>query len=61
MRQCSKDDIIFVMQELIDNCEGAIMTASCGDYLHNFAFTLQEKLRTLRDNIEYMDNSAIAQ
>ena len=52
MKNASKVDILFVMQELIDNCEGAIMAAKPGDYLHNFSFTLQEKLHALRYDIE---------
>ena len=55
MRNCTKEDILFAMQELIDNCEGAIMAAKSGDYLHNFAFMLQEKIRVLRDDIQYLD------
>ena len=54
MRDVSKADVIYVMQELIDNCEGAIMAACSGDYLHNFSFMLQEKLRHLKDDIEEM-------
>lgn len=49
MRNWSKQDVLFVMQQLIDNCEGAIMAAKGGDYLHNFSFRLQTKLQKLKD------------
>ena len=57
MRNPSKEDIIHVFHNLIDNCEGAIMSAKGGDYLHNFAFLLQEKLRSLeQDFIDYCED-----
>ncbi len=55
MKDMNKEDVLFVFQELIDNCEGATMAAKSGSYLYNFAFMLQDKLRTLKDNIECMN------
>lgn len=57
MRNPSKEDILSVFHNLIDNCEGAVMAAKGGDYLHNFAFLLQEKLRGLeQDFIFYCED-----
>jgi hypothetical protein len=53
MKNPSAEDILSVMQNLIDNCEGAVMAAKSGDYLHNFAFLLQEKLRVLEQDFKY--------
>lgn len=47
-----KEDIICCLTEAIANCEGAIMAAKGGDYLHNFAFMIQEKLRSLKTELE---------
>jgi hypothetical protein len=56
MRNPSKEDILSVFDSLIDNCEGAVMAAKGGDYLHNFAFLLQEKLRVLQHDFTYYGN-----
>ena len=53
MNKPSKEDVLYVFDELIHNCEGAMMAAKGGDYLHNFSFLLQEKIRQLRNDFEY--------
>jgi hypothetical protein len=52
MKEISKEDILFVMQELIDNCEGAIMASINDDYLYNFACKIQEKIRILKSDFK---------
>lgn len=55
MLNLSKKDICCVLEDLINYCEGAIMAATAGDYLHNFAFIMQEKIRALRAEIDASD------
>lgn len=52
MKDISKQELLAVVKELIQNCEGAVMAASSRDYLHNFAFMLQQKLRSFENDLE---------
>ncbi len=45
-------EIIELLDELIGNCEGAIMASRGGTYLRNFAFMVQERLRSIALEIE---------
>ncbi len=47
------EDIVFDLNELIQNCEGALMSSRGGKSLHNFAFCIQERLRTLKTDINW--------
>ncbi len=45
-------DFIYKLEELVTKCEGAMMAAKGGSYLHNFAFEIQEELRQLACGVE---------
>ena len=45
-------EIIELLEELVQNCEGAVMASRGGTYLHNFAFMVQERLRSIALEIE---------
>lgn len=51
---CSKDEEYL----LIHTLEG-VMRANIGDYLHNFAFLMQEKIRSLRDDFQYIQENYV--
>ncbi len=46
------EDLIRALEELIMNCDGALMAAKNGDYLHNFACDIKTALRQLTFGIE---------
>ncbi len=47
-----RGDLIANLEELIIKCEGAMMAAKGGSYLHNFAFMIQEEIRQLAFGVE---------
>lgn len=46
-------DLVKQLNDMIQHCEGAMMAAKGGDYLHNFSCMIQCKLRDVRDQIGY--------
>lgn len=48
MLNLSKEDIICVLVELSNYCEGAIMASDDNQNLHSFAFSMQNKIIALK-------------
>lgn len=44
--------ILAKLDKAIAYCEGAMMVGKGGDYLHNFAFCIQDKLITILHDME---------
>ena len=52
MRNTTKADLPLVIQELIDNCEGAIMASSADDYVNYFCASMKDKLVVLKMDVD---------
>lgn len=54
MKNKNIDEIMEQIKSLQEYCEGAMMAAKNGDYLHNFSFCIQERLRIIECDLHYL-------